>query len=246
MKTDRSILKKDSNEQGDSTSSKKRKNSFFGRFPIVGNLLIMFLISIILIFVIMAWLDSYTRHGKEELVPNIINLPFNDAKTELLKAGFEVEVVDSIYTEGALPGAVHLCRPEPGSYVKPGRLIFITLNAFNKPKVKIPDVSALSKRIAEATLKNLGFKFVTIEYVSGQYNDLTKCVTDQNDKEIPAGTPWNLDQPLKLKVYKNNISLDEPIMLSDSILLQNDSFAIKEDTTVKKVEEKLSKDENWW
>ena len=75
------------------------------------NLIAMPIVVIAIIFGVLHWLDVYTHHGKSIMVPNVNGLPYEEARNELSKKNLNVEIVDSNYVKGMLPGAILEQKP---------------------------------------------------------------------------------------------------------------------------------------
>lgn len=158
-------------------------------------------ISLVLVVVIvvgllvgtMSWLDTYTNHGKEIVVPDLSELKSTEAAQILEDTGLKSEVVDSIYVRGAKLGAVVEQIPAAGSKVKEGRTIYLIINSNSIRKISIPDVRDVSLRQAEAIINSVGLIVDSIEYVPSEYKDLVQDVkTDGRllaaGERIPEGT----------------------------------------------------------
>lgn len=167
---------------------------FFKRHLILTNLLIMALVTVVLIWCANIFMASWTGHGETQIVPDVHNRSLAEAKQTLQGSGFAVEIADSVYNDGANPGYVVEQIPSPGSVVKPGRPVYLTINAVNPPQVQIPALVGISLRQARATLNSLGFPDVTEERVPSDYKDLVIAVrsmgvTLRPGTKLPVGTP---------------------------------------------------------
>ncbi len=79
---------------------------------------------------------------------------FEDAKELLEKAGFEVEIQDSIYVDTSQPLQVLKQVPEADELVKVNRTVYLTINRSVPPMVEMPNLVGYSYRSAEMALKN--------------------------------------------------------------------------------------------
>jgi eukaryotic-like serine/threonine-protein kinase len=102
----------------------------------------------IILFVLIKFLESFTRQGKELVVPDFTGstLPMIEAVgyNEL----FTFLVVDSVYDESQLPGSVIMQDPIPRTRVKKGRRIYFTMVASTPEMVIMPDLRDLTLRQA--------------------------------------------------------------------------------------------------
>lgn len=133
------------------------------------NIIAMILVVIVVIFGTLKWLDSYTRHGDAIEVPNVKNINVDEAEVMLNNRELSLVVIDSTYKKDLPAGTVLEQNPVPGSKIKKGRAIYVTINSDRVPLVAIPDiVDNSSLRQAEAKLKAIGFKLSEPQYISGE------------------------------------------------------------------------------
>lgn len=133
------------------------------------NIIAMILVVIVVIFGALKWLDSYTRHGDAIEVPNVKNINVDEAEVMLNNRELSLVVIDSTYKKDLPAGTVLEQNPVPGSKIKKGRAIYVTINSDRVPLVAIPDiVDNSSLRQAEAKLKAMGFKLTEPQYISGE------------------------------------------------------------------------------
>lgn len=133
------------------------------------NIIAMILVVIVVIFGALKWLDSYTRHGDAIEVPNVKNINVDEAEVMLNNRELSLVVIDSTYKKDFPAGTVLEQNPVPGSKIKKGRAIYVTINSDRVPLVAIPDiVDNSSLRQAEAKLKAMGFKLSEPQYISGE------------------------------------------------------------------------------
>ncbi len=69
----------------------------------------------------MLWLDSWTRHGDTISVPAVRTLAYNKAMDILNAEGLKGIVADSVYDNHTAPGTVIEQNPKAGTIVKEGR-----------------------------------------------------------------------------------------------------------------------------
>lgn len=113
-------------------------------------------ISMLLIIGLVQYLKFYTNHGQEIEVPDLTDLHIDQINAILLERDLSYVVIDSTYLRGKQPMLVYDQDPLPGSKVKEGRTIYLSITSSNTPKVKLPDLIDLSLRKATIDLKNLG------------------------------------------------------------------------------------------
>lgn len=113
-------------------------------------------ISLVLLIGLVQYLKFYTKHGQEIEVPNLTDLHIDQLQQLLEVNDLKYMVIDSTYLQGKPPMLVYGQDPKPGSKVKEGRTIYISITASNTPKVNLPNLIDLSLRKATIDLKNLG------------------------------------------------------------------------------------------
>jgi beta-lactam-binding protein with PASTA domain len=141
--------------------------------------LIMFIGSLIL--------SNSTQHGETISVPNLSGKKLSDVKEILSSRHLEFKVTDSSFSDKLRPLCVIDQVPKPESKVKEGRTIYLTINAINPPKVKMPDLKDASLKQAQLVLQSTGLRVGKLIYKP----DLAQnAVLDQllNDKSIVPGT----------------------------------------------------------
>ncbi len=74
-------------------------------------------------------------------------------------------MIDSIFDTRNPKGSVVIQNPPAGSVVKAGRKVYITLVAFSKEKVEMPDLIDLSLRQAVNSLRAKGLRVNELRYV---------------------------------------------------------------------------------
>ena len=197
------------------------------RHPFVINLLLMIVVTCGVVYGVLSWLDTYTRHNQAVVVPDVKGMSLEEADAPLRKSGLRYSVIDSVFSKEVAPGAIVEVVPGVGSKVKEGRILFITINALTSQMAAIPEVADLSFRQAYALLRSRGFSSIEIEYVAGDYKDLVMGL-ELNGRPLAKGDQVLLTAPLLLKV-----SSGDPNMLPDSLAL--DSIPVEElDSEVEK------------
>ena len=158
-----------------------------GILIILLNVLAMIVIGIVLVLVTFRWIKSYTLHGEYIAVPDVSGMYEEEAGKVLADAGLKYEVLDYKYDNMMIEGGVIEQKPKPGSYVKDGRKIYLTLNSGKVPTRPVPDVADNSSlRAAESRLTAAGFKLGKAVYIDGDL-DWVYEIRYQGEK-IEAGT----------------------------------------------------------
>lgn len=136
-------------------NSKKEKKGFRGRWIVV-NLLGALVIVTVLVTGAAVFLNIFTKHDKEIVVPDFSNLTLEETRSLAAAAGMRVEVTDSVFVKRMRKGTVYRQNPAAGDWVKPGRRILLTINAVNPKKVTMPNLTGYSMRQAKAELLSRG------------------------------------------------------------------------------------------
>lgn len=170
---------------------------------IVRNLLIAFAVVVALIAGAMIFLNVATMHNKELSVPDLANMSVEEAKLVAEQAGMRIDVTDSAFVKRMKRGAVYRQNPAPGSKVKKGRRIALTINAVNPRQITMPDLIGYSTRQAKAELLSRGLVLGKLIYVQDM---ATNNVLRQlhNNLEIEPGSMVESEAVIDLVVGLNS------------------------------------------
>lgn len=128
------------------------------------------------------WLRSYTLHGTAARVPDLKGLSLDEASSMLTGRELQAMVIDSIYSDELPKGSVVDQDPEPGVDVKPGRKVYLVLNASQPKMIDMPKLVDLSKRQAISVLDIIGLKVQELQY---RPDPCVDCVIAQLHKGTP-------------------------------------------------------------
>lgn len=164
---------------------------------IVKNLLLAIGLLLALVLVSALFLNLLTRHGKELVVPDFTNMKISEATYTASVDGMRIEVVDSVYIRRMGRGLVYSQNPKPGSKVKKGRRILLTINSVTPKKVQMPNLVGYSMRQAKAELSSRGLALGKLMYVGdiATNNVLRQLVGNMEitpGRMIESGTAVNL------------------------------------------------------
>lgn len=170
---------------------------------IVRNLLIAFAVLVALIVGAMIFLNVATQHNKELIVPDLANMTVEEAHAVATASGMRVDVTDSAFVKRMKRGAVYRQNPAPGSKVKEGRRIALTINAVNPRQITMPDLIGYSTRQAKAELLSRGLVLGKLIYVQDM---ATNNVLRQlhNNLEIEPGSMVDSEAVIDLVVGLNS------------------------------------------
>ncbi len=179
-----------------------KAKEFFGKFAstfLWGNLLAMVLVVIVLCLGVNYGMKLYTHHGEGIKVPKIEGMLISNARSMAEADGLNIMVSDSGYNKKLPADCILAQNPGPGTMVKQGHTVYVTVNSPSSPTFAIPDVvDNCSFREAEAKLMAIGFKLQPPQYVSGEkdwvYGILCK------GRRVSTGDHVSIDTPLTLMV----------------------------------------------
>lgn len=151
------------------------------------HLLAALIIVIALIAGAVIFLDVATKHNQELQVPDLSNMTVDEAKAEAGLNDMVIEVTDSVFVKRMKRGTVYRQNPAPGSKVKSGRRISLTINAVNAKRITMPNLVGFSMRQAKAELLSRGLVLGRLIYVQDMAtNNVLRQLYDNN--EIAPGT----------------------------------------------------------
>lgn len=180
----------------------------------IKNILGIFIALLALVISSSIFLKVITHHGNKIEVPDFTNMTISEAKYNAGINNIRVLVIDSVYVRRMKKGAVYSQTPKPGSTVKKGRLIRLTINSITPKKIIMPNLVGVSMRQAHAELLSRGLNLGQLIYV----NDIaTNNVIRQlyNKKEIKPGmyinSGSNIDLVLGLNNFDNTTNVPDVI-----------------------------------
>jgi beta-lactam-binding protein with PASTA domain len=106
------------------------------------------LLIIVVLLLSMKFIGMYTRHGKELTVPVFYGMTIKEVQAAGYFNQFDFFVIDSLYDDRYEPWAIIIQDPLPGSKVKKGRNIYVTVVASMPENVLMPDLKDLTLRQA--------------------------------------------------------------------------------------------------
>ncbi len=190
------------------------------KHPIIFNLLLMAVVAVLLVMLAMIGLNVWTDHGKVQVVPDVRRLSIPEAERLLGAVDLKVQVVDSVYDSAVPRGSVVEQVPPAGNRVKPGRDVYLTINAFSQRQISLPELVGTSVRQARATLESLGFKDIREVYVPSEYRNLVLAVKSMGIT-LRAGTKLPLDSTIVIEVGEGYMSDNDSI-----IALSEDEWSV--------------------
>jgi beta-lactam-binding protein with PASTA domain len=178
--------------------------------PLWFNLLAGLVLALIIFIFFIFSLKWLTHHDRSKTVPSVTGKTFEEAEKILDKAGFEVEIQDSVYVDTAKPLKVIKQVPEGDDIVKINRTVYLTINRAVPPTVEMPNIVGYSYRSAEMVLKNMNLRIGDTIYKT----DFAKnSVLEQhyNGNVITPGTKIRMGSAISL-VLGNGVGIEKFIV----------------------------------
>lgn len=149
-------------------------------------LLQILVLTIVLIVSFNVLLKFITRHNDHLNVPEVRNLALEEGIDLLADNDMGYILVDSLFDPKIKPGTIIDQSPKKGEKVKSGRKIYVTINSFNPPSVKLPKLVDMSKRQAILILESWGLKVGKEIYQPDIAKDAVLSVRS-NGKQLNSG-----------------------------------------------------------
>ncbi|PSQ96634.1 MAG: penicillin-binding protein [Bacteroidetes bacterium SW_9_63_38] len=180
-------------------------------------------------------MPSYTRHNVSTTVPNVENVPFLRAKRRLQQQDLKVQRQIGRYNPNVDTGIVVDQTPLPSAQVKPGRRVYLTVNAGEVPIVQVPDVRGMSVREAENRISSADLEVDTIQKDSIP-SPYANTITEQ--EPVPGDSleeGSSIDLWYSTGLGDTEVAVPNVVGLSvaeaERFLLQNELRAVLVDTT---------------
>ncbi len=162
-----------------------------------------------ILFGTMRYLDTYTNHGQEVSVPNLVGLSSVEAKLKLEKLGLSYEILDSMYRPKQPNGIVIEQMIDPTAvskvHVKSNRVIGLRLSK-NKELTEMPDLLFDEVEFAKGKLTSRGFS-CNIEYEPTIEADGSVLDQKFEGQMIDAGTRIPKGSEITLVVGRSEIGV---------------------------------------
>ena len=198
-----------------------KKKGFLAEHPVLANLIIILLVGIAGLGIIYFSFAIFTRHGESSVVPGVEKMSYTQAIEILHSKGFKVDIRDSLYKEDEKPGYVIEQFPKSNSVVKPGRKIFLYINAVHPKEVVIDEdnnpredaLKSTSFRQGRARLEELGFKNIRVVKILGENDCISKIYADGKVVKKMQKVPVNAR--IVMEVFDGNLEAVRDSLQSD-------------------------------
>ncbi|MGM0635175.1 MAG: PASTA domain-containing protein [Bacteroidota bacterium] len=151
-------------------------------------LILAAIVSVLIIFALLKWLDYTTDQGQEITVPDLSKLDLDIVEKKLDEMNLRFEIMDSAsFNPDYPPKSVLDQIPQEGSKVKENRKIYLTLNPSGYPDVEIPEnLNRRSLRQVQPALEAIGFKIGEIEEKPDIAKDVVLFILHDKDTLKPG------------------------------------------------------------
>jgi beta-lactam-binding protein with PASTA domain len=179
-----------------------------------GNIFAMCIFVVMLVVAAQIGLNYYTHHGESIAVPNLRNIPIENAINVAEELDLVIVVSDTGYIKTVAPGTVLEQIPAAGTLVKSGRTIYLTINAINTPTVTLPDIiDNSSYREAIAKLRAKGFKIGEPQYIPGEKDWVYGVLL--NGRSVVSGQRLPIEATLTIQVGNGQRDASDSIYVTD-------------------------------
>lgn len=120
--------------------------------------------AIVIMWVSLKLLDLYTHHGRTIAVPDLEGLFEPDVRQIVRDARLRYVINDSVFDDTGVKGSILSQDPAPGTEVKKGRTIYLTMVAMMPEMVPMPNLIDLSLRQAISILTAYGLRSGQLDY----------------------------------------------------------------------------------
>jgi eukaryotic-like serine/threonine-protein kinase len=111
------------------------------------------------------YLPLRTNHGESITVPDLRNMNAEELEDFLDERDLRYEVSDCTFVPKVPPLTVISQYPQPGSKVKEGRKIYVSVVYRTAPLIKMPKLTDMTQRSAQMLLKSSGLELGNLRYV---------------------------------------------------------------------------------
>jgi len=155
-------------------------------------------------------MDVFTQHGDVYIVPDFNGQTLEQLSDDGYDDYFIFKIIDSVYFKSKEKGTVVLQNPLPGSKVKQGRHVYLTIVAQAPELVLMPNLKNLSLRQALVTLESNELLVGELDYI--QYF-ARNAVVDQmvGDEPIEPDTELRKGAVINLVVGKGDFTVMVPM-----------------------------------
>ena len=192
--------------------------------PVIINLVAMAILLSLIFSAVYYGLKSYTLHGESLEVSNYEGFLLSELDGLFSSDRLNYEIIDSVYSSKHEPGAVISQDPLPESLVKPGRKIYLTVNAMTPPSVTMPELRDMTLRQAVSRIRSYGLEVDTMIYRPAMCE---KCVIDMMYKGKKLEKGRKLDKGAKVTLIVGAGQSMEKIQIPQLYGMRKDEVTLK-------------------
>lgn len=192
---------------------KHNLNYYIKNNYIVRNIVLALSVITIFLILVFVFLDLYTRHGQNHILPNLNGLTIEEAQELTSKMKLKLTISDSLFIPSQKGGVILDQNPKPGNTVKSKRSILLTVNSYVPKQVIVPYIAGFSLRQAKNKLVAEGLEIGKITY---QEDIATNNVIEQRSKGVVISkngkTTANIGDKVDIIVGINSSSSTLPVV----------------------------------
>lgn len=138
------------------------------RYPLISHVVLILLFGLLVVMGVYVGLKVGTRHNDVIKVPNFLGVNIDKARSIADERGLNIVVRDSVFDVDLPGGTIMDQLPRTSDVrdvtVKPGRKIYVTINAYNRRMVDVPYVAKQTLRQAINQLERAGLTVEKLVY----------------------------------------------------------------------------------
>lgn len=169
------------------------------RQVVVHLLLVVVLLIMLLVLVFFYLTPTYTRQENVVVMPRLVGGNIDSVMQFAAQLPIELVVQDSNYSLQYRPGMILNQYPLPGTTVKPGRKVYLTICPKDPPEIPMPKLTEMSYMTAIAKLRSHQLELGQIRFEPDIAKDI---VLEQrfNNQPIQPGVPIKMGSRIDLIV----------------------------------------------
>ncbi|MBG50666.1 MAG: penicillin-binding protein [Pseudozobellia sp.] len=173
------------------------------------------LVTIILVFLVLRYLDNTTNHGEFVEVPDFSKMSVPEMRKAVEEASLRYEVLDSANYNPEYPRfSIIEQNPPAGNKVKENRKIYFTVNPSGYKKVSIPNIIQVTQRNATSMLRAVGLDIQRVTYIDELGKDMVYHIKYKG-KYVKPGDKLPKTSKIELVCGNGTVS-DEARVQADS------------------------------
>lgn len=177
------------------------------------NLSIAIIVIFLVFFTTIIGIDIYTDQGHEIDIPDLKGMSIEEAEDVLKDKSLTVEIIDSVYSTNLEKGSIIEQAPKTNNKIKENRTIYVTVVAFSKEMVSMPDLVNASIRQAITDASSFGIKIGERKYIPGLKDYVLKQIYRGNQIKVGTKIPKGTYIDLEIGQGTNNEQIPVPNVL---------------------------------